>query len=102
MEDEDITNRRFKIKREEVRSYGTTAGCRGCARAMTESKISVNHSDACRKRWEEKLIRDGDPRITRRAERMPMHTRRRKHNSKQQHGQPTTTKENNTNKIRRR
>ena len=61
--------RRFRISKEEVRKQGITPGCKGCARALGNG-TAVNHSDKCRQWWEDKLIKDADPRILRQAERM--------------------------------
>ena len=53
-----------------MKSHGITPGCKGCARALTTSKVPINHNEQCRKRWEEKLIKDDDPRLLRQTERM--------------------------------
>ena len=69
-EEQPITNRRFKIEKEDVRKHGLTQGCRGCARAMTTGR-AVNHNEKCRDRFEDIFIKEGDARITRQAEDVP-------------------------------
>ena len=68
-EDQPISNRRFKIEKEDVRKHGITQGCRGCARAMSTGK-AVNHNEKCRDRFEDIFRNGGDARLLRQAERI--------------------------------
>jgi hypothetical protein len=53
--------RRFAIRLADVELHGPSDKCPGC-RALVGGKSHQGHSEACRKRFEEKLA--GDPRVT--------------------------------------
>ena len=65
----DSQVRRMKITKADIRRYGATGGCKGC-KNMIEGKAAANHSEECRKRIENELTKDEDPRIERMNERM--------------------------------
>ena len=56
--------RRFNIKGEDVTRHGRTLGCPGC-RAAIGIGSNMRHSDECRQRFEDILVKLGDPRIER-------------------------------------
>jgi len=60
-EEGDYIVRRMRINRETIRKLGFTVGCPGC-RAVNRNLPAVNHNEECRKRIEEHLRNEGDPR----------------------------------------
>ncbi len=65
--EKEIVRRRLKLTKEDVREFGMTAGCRGCA-AVNRGGQAVNHSEDCRKRIKEELVKKGDSRVSRERE----------------------------------
>ncbi len=45
----DFTRRRFRIRKEDLETFGYAAGCPGC-RAADRGTTAANHSEECRKR----------------------------------------------------
>ena len=65
-EDADIVPRTFRIMHRDLIKYGYTPGCKVCdLLSKNRSTIGRNHSTQCRKRLEEALTNDGDPRVAR-------------------------------------
>ena len=67
-DDGDYIVRRARINRETIRKLGFTVGCPGC-RAVNRNLPAVNHNEECRKRIEEHLRSQGDPRMIQSDER---------------------------------
>ena len=66
---EDFARRRFRIKKDDLESYGYTAGCPGC-RAVNRGTAAQNHTEECRRRISDKLEKVGDERKNRETERL--------------------------------
>ena len=60
--------RRARINRETIRKLGFTVGCPGC-RAVNRNLPAVNHNEECRRRIEDQLRNEGDPRMVQSDER---------------------------------
>jgi len=65
---DDYSVRRVRITRETIRKLGFIVGCPGC-RAVNRDMPAVNHNEECRKRIEEHLRNQGDPRMVQSDER---------------------------------
>ena len=50
----DVTRRRFRVRKEDLETFGYTAGRPGC-RAANRGRTATNHSEECRKRLAEEL-----------------------------------------------
>ena len=58
-EAKEVVPRRVRITREQVRMAGFTVGCPGC-RAINRGQPAVNHTEQCRKRFEDNMRETGD------------------------------------------
>jgi hypothetical protein len=58
---------RFQIRKTDIKKYGATKGCGGCAAAIRGS--ASKHTEECYSRFRDALETDGDPRITRYVQR---------------------------------
>jgi hypothetical protein len=65
--EKEIVKRRMKIVKEDIREFGMTAGCKGCI-AVNRGGQAVNHSEICRNRIGDELVKRGDARVTREKE----------------------------------
>ncbi len=68
----DFTRRRFRIRKEDLETFGCTAGCPGF-RAVNRGTTATNHSEECRKRLGEELEKVGGERLARETERLFEH-----------------------------
>ena len=58
------------MKPADFRTFGFTQGCPGCTFAQTNIGPKRNHSEACRKRMEEEIVKDeADTRISKAQDR---------------------------------
>ena len=67
-DDDDYIVRRVRINRETIRKLGFTTGCPGC-RAVNRNMPAVSHNEECRRRIEEQLRNQKDPRMLQSDER---------------------------------
>ena len=51
-------------RRDILKYYAATEACEGCRRVIMEGRYGV-HTDACRRRFEERWIMEGDPKFER-------------------------------------
>ena len=61
MPKDDIANqpaiRRFRVDKQDIERHGVTRGCKGCEAAVT-GRNKREHSEQCRRRFEEALADD--------------------------------------------
>ena len=69
-EDKDSSLRRCKIFKKDFEKYGYTTGCRGCEALISNATRAINHNEACRRKMENYLLNDEDPRLERYANRV--------------------------------
>ena len=67
--DRPVIKRRFKIKKDDVRTHGMTPGCKGCI-ALNRGAQAVNHSETCRTRMRTALEDHGDERVIKASDRV--------------------------------
>ena len=67
--DGDPQIRRMKMYKRDVLKYGATTGCPGCESALRGDRPK-NHSEACRKRFEDSMRARGDPSLARAVQRL--------------------------------
>ena len=63
--------RKFFVKRNDIEKFGVTDKCNGCTRISNGWTGNAAHTDACRERIMDLIIREGDPkgRVQRATER---------------------------------
>ena len=66
-EEKLVVRRRLGIRKEDVKSFGATPGCPGCAAAATGTRR--DHTENCRKRREGMMSTKGDLRVERYTQR---------------------------------
>lgn len=61
-EEREIRSRRVRILKSDIERFGFTQNCAGC-RSINRGGKPMNHSEACRKRIEEQLEKEGSQRL---------------------------------------